>query len=51
MLAACAARLEGKSNLVWVDMGGGTGENVAMMAEFIDALRDRPDKGKEASCH
>ncbi|GHP08431.1 hypothetical protein PPROV_000717000 [Pycnococcus provasolii] len=36
MLAACAARLEGKSNLVWVDMGGGTGENVALMAEFID---------------
>lgn len=25
MLAACAARLAGRSNLVWVDLGGGTG--------------------------
>lgn len=25
MLAACAARLQGQSNLVWVDLGGGTG--------------------------
>lgn len=25
MLAACAARLQGQSNMVWVDLGGGTG--------------------------
>lgn len=25
MLAACAARLKGRNNLVWVDLGGGTG--------------------------
>lgn len=35
MLAACAARLEGRKDLVWVDLGGGTGENVLMMAEYI----------------
>ena len=25
MLAACAARLASRSNMVWVDLGGGTG--------------------------
>lgn len=25
MLAACAARLEKQDNMVWVDLGGGTG--------------------------
>uniref|UniRef100_A0A7S0URH5 Betaine lipid synthase n=1 Tax=Polytomella parva TaxID=51329 RepID=A0A7S0URH5_9CHLO len=35
MLAACAARLKGRKNLVWVDLGGGTGENVDMMSKFI----------------
>eukprot|EP00887_Chlorella_sp_A99_P007332 scaffold2.g7332.t1 len=36
MLAACAARLEGLEDMVWVDLGGGTGENVGMMADYID---------------
>eukprot|EP00271_Cylindrocystis_brebissonii_P006722 TRINITY_DN19505_c0_g1_i1.p1 TRINITY_DN19505_c0_g1~~TRINITY_DN19505_c0_g1_i1.p1 ORF type:complete len:708 (+),score=127.24 TRINITY_DN19505_c0_g1_i1:145-2268(+) len=36
MLAACAARLRGSTGLVWVDLGGGTGANVAMMAEYMD---------------
>ncbi|EIE24752.1 diacylglyceryl-N,N,N-trimethylhomoserine synthesis protein [Coccomyxa subellipsoidea C-169] len=35
MLAACAARLADKTDLVWVDLGGGTGENVDMMAEYL----------------
>eukprot|EP00195_Chlamydomonas_chlamydogama_P005703 CAMPEP_0202899678 /NCGR_PEP_ID=MMETSP1392-20130828/7850_1 /ASSEMBLY_ACC=CAM_ASM_000868 /TAXON_ID=225041 /ORGANISM="Chlamydomonas chlamydogama, Strain SAG 11-48b" /LENGTH=653 /DNA_ID=CAMNT_0049585927 /DNA_START=166 /DNA_END=2127 /DNA_ORIENTATION=- len=35
MLAACAARLAGRSNLIWVDLGGGTGENVDMMAQYL----------------
>lgn len=35
MLASCAARLEGKRDMIWVDLGGGTGENVAMMAEYM----------------
>jgi hypothetical protein len=39
MLAACAARLEGQDGLVWVDLGGGTGENVALMAKYIDLSR------------
>ncbi len=25
MLAACAARLAGRQNMIWVDLGGGTG--------------------------
>lgn len=25
LLAGCAARLRGRSDLIWVDMGGGTG--------------------------
>lgn len=36
MLAACAARLRGSTGLVWVDLGGGTAENVDLMAEYID---------------
>eukprot|EP00897_Mesotaenium_endlicherianum_P008660 jgi/Mesen1/7822/ME000417S07135 len=36
MLAACAARLRGSTGLVWVDLGGGTAENVDMMSEYID---------------
>lgn len=35
MLAACAARLSEKTNLVWIDLGGGTGENIDMMSEYI----------------
>ena len=44
MLAACAARLrdgaaaEG-ADMVWVDLGGGTGENVDLMAQYIDLSR------------
>lgn len=33
LLAALAARLAGRKDLVWVDLGGGTGENVRMMLE------------------
>jgi betaine lipid synthase len=36
MLKACALRFEGKSNLVWVDLGGGTGENIEMMSKYIN---------------
>lgn len=36
LLAACAARLRGAEGLVWVDMGGGTAENVEMMSHIID---------------
>lgn len=36
MVAACAARLRGSTGLVWVDVGGGTAENVDMMSEYID---------------
>ncbi|KAG2493304.1 hypothetical protein HYH03_008440 [Edaphochlamys debaryana] len=36
MLAACAARLAERSNLIWVDLGGGTGENVDMMQQYMD---------------
>ncbi|CAG9467464.1 unnamed protein product [Pedinophyceae sp. YPF-701] len=38
MLAATAARLRetGRKDLVWVDLGGGTGRNVEMMADYID---------------
>ena len=35
MLAACAARVQGQRDMVWVDLGGGTAENVSMMEEFI----------------
>ncbi|XP_024520609.1 uncharacterized protein LOC9660589 [Selaginella moellendorffii] len=36
MLASCAARLRGSSDLVWVDLGGGTAENVKMMSKYMD---------------
>jgi ubiquinone/menaquinone biosynthesis C-methylase UbiE len=36
MLASCAARLRGSTGLTWVDMGGGTAENVDMMSQLID---------------
>jgi betaine lipid synthase len=39
LLRACADRmddLEGRTDLVWVDLGGGTGENVDMMSEYYD---------------
>mmetsp|Transcript_20159 Transcript_20159/g.56144 ORF Transcript_20159/g.56144 Transcript_20159/m.56144 type:complete len:687 (-) Transcript_20159:861-2921(-) len=35
MLAACAARLAQRRDLIWVDLGGGTGENVDMMFEYL----------------
>jgi betaine lipid synthase len=34
LLASCAARLEERK--VWVDLGGGTGENVLLMARYMD---------------
>lgn len=34
LLAACASRLE--QTKVWVDLGGGTGENVLVMAKYMD---------------
>ena len=40
MLRACAARLKDvareKVRMVWIDLGGGTGENVERMAEHMD---------------
>lgn len=39
MLRACARKmldLEGSGELVWVDLGGGTAENVKTMAKYID---------------
>eukprot|EP00897_Mesotaenium_endlicherianum_P009990 jgi/Mesen1/9019/ME000565S08337 len=39
MLQACAAQvqaMEDKSGLVWVDLGGGTAENIDMMADYMD---------------
>lgn len=36
LLAACAARLRGETGMVWVDMGGGTAENVEMMSHILD---------------
>jgi ubiquinone/menaquinone biosynthesis C-methylase UbiE len=36
LMAACAARLRGSTSMVWVDLGGGTAENVDMMGEYID---------------
>ena len=35
MLAACAARLTDRDEPIWVDLGGGTAENIAMMEEFM----------------
>ncbi|BBN19278.1 hypothetical protein MPTK1_8g09310 [Marchantia polymorpha subsp. ruderalis] len=39
MIKACAAKINNlgeRPGLVWVDLGGGTGENVDMMAEYVD---------------
>ncbi|KAL2643503.1 hypothetical protein R1flu_011090 [Riccia fluitans] len=36
LMAACAARLRGSTNMTWVDLGGGTAENVDMMSQLID---------------
>jgi len=35
LLAACAARLRDARDVVWVDLGGGTGENVQMMNDYF----------------
>eukprot|EP00884_Botryococcus_braunii_P001650 jgi/Botrbrau1/11486/Bobra.0360s0013.1 len=35
MLAACAARLADVPDLIWVDLGGGTGANVEMMSQYL----------------
>lgn len=42
MLKACASRMQalpGQDRLVWVDLGGGTAENVELMAEHMDLER------------
>jgi len=39
LVQTCAARLDGKSDLVWVDLGGGTAENVLMMSKCMDLSR------------
>ncbi|KAJ7531111.1 hypothetical protein O6H91_14G032700 [Diphasiastrum complanatum] len=36
MLESCAARLRGSTGMVWVDLGGGTAENVKMMSEVME---------------
>jgi betaine lipid synthase len=36
LVQSVAARLDGKDNLVWVDLGGGTAENVKMMSKYMD---------------
>jgi len=38
LLATCAARLdlEECSDAIWVDLGGGTGENVSLMEKYMD---------------
>ena len=37
MLAAAAARLcDAQQDMIWVDLGGGTGENISLMAEYMD---------------
>lgn len=39
LLQACAGQVEAmedQSGLVWVDLGGGTGENIDMMSDYID---------------
>lgn len=35
LLRSLAARLKGKTDLTWVDLGGGTAENVAMMSKYM----------------
>lgn len=51
MLAACAARLPEASAgpLVWVDLGGGTAENVASMAKYVDLARFSVSSAIDAS--
>ncbi|CAM6086062.1 unnamed protein product [Calypogeia fissa] len=42
LLRACAHKmdeLEGRTSLVWVDLGGGTGENVDLMAQYFDLTK------------
>lgn len=40
LLAACAKRLEHKTQgMIWVDIGGGTGENVLYMSQYMDLER------------
>ena len=34
-MAALASRLEDSSDLIWVDLGGGTAENVDMMSKYM----------------
>lgn len=34
MLAACAARLADQKDLIWVDLGGGTGVSLEQGAHF-----------------
>ncbi|EFJ31364.1 hypothetical protein SELMODRAFT_409019 [Selaginella moellendorffii] len=36
MLVECASRLQGRSGMVWVDLGGGTAENVRMLSRCLD---------------
>jgi len=36
LLSACGARLRGVTDMVWMDMGGGTAENVEMMSHILD---------------
>jgi betaine lipid synthase len=39
LLASCAARLsnlESSDDMIWVDLGGGTGENVSLMEKYMD---------------
>lgn len=38
MLAAAAARLEEERDIIWVDMGGGTGYNVELMENIMGSL-------------
>lgn len=35
MLAACAARIRDQQDAVWVDLGGGTGENIDLMSQYM----------------
>lgn len=36
MLKACASRLTNKTDLVWVDLGGGTGDNIDAMKAYMN---------------
>lgn len=39
MLAACAARLQDRSNMIWVDLGGGTGVSGCVPPEALATCR------------